>query len=106
MKQLLLLQPVDAGNGRLRLGLSTEDWHSVLGSEPVQDVSVRLTDGEANPAAITTYCDYGSLTSPEINAWLTERAYPLNDRVLLFELIAEEGIHTYTFLGVLQRENI
>ena len=101
MKQLILLQAVDAGNGRRRLGLSTEDWHRLCADAGLNQVIVEVITGNPEDAAIRTYREYGSLTNPQINNWVLERNYPVNERILLFEVSIEDGVHTFKYLGQL-----
>lgn len=103
MKQLILLQAVDAGNGRRRLGLSTEDWHRLCADAGLNQVIVEVITGNPEDAAIRTYREHGSLTNPQINNWLLERNYPVNERILLFEVSIEEGVHRFKLLGQLLR---
>ncbi|MBQ6821996.1 MAG: hypothetical protein IJP39_06250 [Bacteroidales bacterium] len=98
MRQYILLRPVNAGNGRMRLGLATEDWHGLLGLQ-FREVFVELADNNESLAAIQTLRKYGSLTCPEINQWLQMRNYPLNEESLLFEFRLNNDRLTFVFIG-------
>lgn len=103
MKQFILIQPVDAGNGRRKLGLSNEDWREIMNQSIPTRAFVQFSGNRLEEAALNTYRDYGSLTSPQINTWLNDGGYPLNERTLLFEFLIENDRHLFVFMGVLNR---
>ncbi len=98
----LVLRPVNAGNGNLRLGLYTKEYRNYVRNRKVASLYIDLGNGLQDIGSIPTYLNHGSLSNKEIiSDWLYKHGYITPQDQLEFELEIDEikSIHTYRFIG-------
>ena len=95
-KHEVLLRPVSNGKDSRRLGLYTAEFKQYVKDQPINALFIDLGSGLLPVTSLNTYYN-GSITSPEVNAWLHRQGWLTADHHLLFSLEVDESRHTHTY---------
>ena len=98
-KHEITLRPVSNGGDKRRLGLYTAEFKQYVQDQTIKAVYADLGDGAKDISAMKTY-SHGSITSPNVNAWLHQHGWLTPDHQLLFSLEVDISrlTHTYRFV--------
>lgn len=93
----IVLRPVNSGGTRRRLGLYTKEFEQYVYGRDIRALYIDLGDGSQQIDAMKTYFYHGSITSPDVNAWLHQHGWLTANHQLLFSLEMDESRHTHIY---------
>lgn len=99
-KHEIKLRPVSNGKDARRLGLYTAEFKQYVKDQTINALFIDLGGGLLPVSSLRTYVFRGSITSPDVNAWLHQHGWLAPDHHLLFSLEVDESkhIHIYRFV--------
>ena len=92
----IVLRSVNSGGTRRRLGLYTKEFKQYVLGRDIRALYIDLGSGLQQIDALRTYF-HGSITSPDVNAWLHQHGWLSADYHILFTLEVDESRHTHTY---------
>lgn len=97
------LRVVDSGNGNRRLGLTHEDFNLNKNNPPATKVIIQLNISNYGPLsikALKTYNSWGSITHSDINNWIQNNDFPLQQEFIFDFNVLKNDVHQYSFVKV------